>query len=482
MKRQFSARRLALLALSAWMAGGWPVHGVAAEAVDPAAAFQAIVETAAEEEAYAMGLEAYLYGYPRVELARRIHNETRRVSDGQVIYAPLNRFYYFDRLARPGDGLVIKAPNNDTLYASAYLDLSKEPVVLRVPEVGQRYYVALIVDASGDVGTRLSRTVSGAGGEDLVFVGPGYNGPLPAGAKVSRQRANDLWLLMRVTSGGGADEVEVASLLKRFTLSELSRVEQRPATGSNAAVALEPVQAALAPIDNLAFFVVLDRMLTRNPVPAEDRGMLLRWQRIGLAGVGFDETRLAPAVRKGLLRAIASGQKIVAAAQFGIANNVNGWNYSDKIGRIRNDWALNAAIARGGYGNVAEDSVYHQRSLDAKGAQLTGAMGYTMTFPADQLPPVGAFWSVTAYDQNQFDLIENPIRRYSFSDRTPGLLRNPDGSLTIAIRARPPADPLLRANWLPVGTGPFYLIMRTYDPAPQIATGEWAPPPVLVAP
>jgi len=170
------------------------------------------------------------------------------------------------------------------------------------------------------------------------------------------------------------------------------------------------------------------------------------------------------------------------AAQFGIANEKNGWNYSDKIGRIRNDWALNAAIAHGGFGNRPEDSMYHQRNLDEQGRPLTGERSYRLTFPAGQLPPVGAFWSITAYDQKSLDLMENPIHRYSLGDRTPGLRRGSDGSLTIAIQASEPADPGPKANWLPVGPGAFYLILRSCEPDPQMATGEWAAPPVTTVP
>ena len=173
------------------------------------------------------------------------------------------------------------------------------------------------------------------------------------------------------------------------------------------------------------------------------------------------------------------GGKIVSAAQFGVANNVNGWNYSDKIGRIRNDWALNATIARGGYGNLPEDSIYHQRNVDDRGEQLTGSRRYTMTFPVGQLPPVRAFWSSTAYDQSRMDLIENPIQRYALGDRTRGLQRNTDGSLTLAIQRDAPTDPVLRANWLPVGSDAFYLIMRSYDPEASIVNGTWAPAPVV---
>lgn len=472
-----AARRAlaAVLALSALCS----VPGPAQAQADPMQAFQRLVETSAEEEAYATAVEAYLYGYPRVEMARRIHNETRRVAPQQVIYAPPNRFYYFDRLARPGDGLVIKAPNNDTLYGSAYLDLKPEPVVLRVPDTRGRLYVALVADAAGGVATRVNSRVTGPGPVDLMFVGPGWNGQAPVGVRVLRQATNDLWLLMRVASVGGPDEAAAASLLRRFVLAPLSQRGNMPAEGRNADVASAPLEAPMQPYGSLDFFKVLDAQLARNPLPAEDQGLAARWQRIGLGSGGFDAAKLSPPVRRGLERAIASADRIVQAAQFGIANSVNGWNYSDKIGRIRNDWALNAAIARGGYGNLVEDSVYHQRSLDERGVQLTGQHAYTMTFAAGQLPPVAAFWSITAYDQASFDLIDNPIRRYSLGDRTAGLKPNPDGSLTIAIQRDEPADPVLRANWLPVGDRPFYLIMRSYDPAQEIATGRWAPPPVV---
>ena len=422
---QRGLRLLPATALLVLAAAALPLR--AGDDAGPARAFMAAMQAAAEEEAYAMGVEAYLYGYPRVELARRIHNETRRVSPRQAIFAPPNRFFYFDRRARPGDGLVLKTPNNDTLYASAYLDLSAGPVLLHVPPVGSRYYVALVVDAAGNVDTRIGRKVTGPGGVDLAFVGPGFR-------------------------------------------------------GRNAPVEAQALEAPLAPLDSFEFFAQLHRMLARNPVPPQDRGLLARWERIGLGAGAFDADRLSPAVRRGLERAIASGARIVAAAQFSIANTLNGWKYADKIGRLRNDWALNAAIARGGYGNLPEDAVYRQRNLDARGEQLSGARRYTLTFAPGELPPVGAFWSITAYDQSRFDLLENPIRRYSVGDRTSGLRHAPDGSLTLALQADEPAAPVLRANWLPVGAGAFFLVMRCYDPAPAIAQGRWAPPEVMAGP
>jgi hypothetical protein len=457
--------------------GSWPIRLSAQQSQQ-----ERMAELAAEEEAYAIGVEAYLYGYPRVEIYRRIWNETRRVAKDQVIFAPVNHFFYFDRLAKPGDGKVIKAPNNDTLYGSAYLDLSQGPVLLRVPSMGDRYYVALVVDARGSIDTRIGSRVTGSGPIELAFVGPGSDGVnLPPGVRRLPQRANDLWLLMRVASSGGNDEAIAAQMLKQFTLHRwISESEGWSKVADGVDVSDWPIESPCEPMGSIDFYHALDRMLQRNPVPLEDRGLLDRWSRIGVGQGGFDASRLTLPLRRGLERAIESGKMIVSAGQFGIANSIDGWNFSDKIGQIRNDWALSAAIAMGGFGNRMEDSVYHQRNHDANGLQLSGSHAYRMTFLPGRLPPVGAFWSITAYDQNQLDLMENPIQRFSLGDRTEGLRYSGDGSLTIAIQRKPPEDPMLMANWLPVGDAPFYLIFRSYDPAEDIMTGRWAPPQVTL--
>lgn len=437
---------------------------------------------AIEEEAFAMSLEAYLYGYPRVELARRMHQETHWISADQTICAPANQFYFLGRLARPGDGRVIKAPNNDTLYASAYLDLMDGPVVLRVPEMGQRVYVALLVDARGSVVQRLSSSASGPGGVDYVFLGPAAAAKPPSTMRPIPLAGHDLWMLMRVATNGTPEDERLADeLLRGFRLAPLSQPDRltvpQPEFVRDDQVALsEP----LKPFETMTYFHVLARMLERNPVPETDLGLLARWERIGLRPGRFDEAGLTSPVRRGIKRALSQGEKIVVAAQFGMATTRNGWNYSLKVGRTGTDWALGAAIARGGYGNLPEDSVYYQRTLDAQDAVFTGQKNYTITFPAGKLPPVGAFWSLTAYDMATSDLIENFARRYSIGDRTAGLMKNTDGSLTLFLQRDPPADHPARANWLPIGDGPFYLIIRTYDPAPEIIDGTWAPPQVLV--
>lgn len=139
--------------------------------------------------------------------------------------------------------------------------------MLRIPPMGDRYYVALVVDAAGNVGTRIGRKVTGPGGIDLAFVGPGYGGAVPEGMRVLRQTANDLWLLMRVASTGGADEAVATAILKRFTLSELASVGSRPAEGRNTPIEAQPLVAPLPPLESLEFYQVLDRMTCRSHPP-----------------------------------------------------------------------------------------------------------------------------------------------------------------------------------------------------------------------
>jgi hypothetical protein len=470
---------LLTMALLASAAGLTPVA-----AQQSAAEFAKTLADASEEEAYAIGLEAFVYGYPFVEMARRLHDETQRTAPNQIIAAPINNFFFFDRLARPGDGVYLKAPNNDTVYASAMLDLTKEPMLLRVPDIGDRVYVALIVAASGGIPARLSTAATGRGGVDYVFHAPGQAAAVPGDARALPMPGNQVWMLMRLaTDGTAADEARAVALMRQFRLTPLSQrgnLTNAPTTSVPAASL--PLAEPLKPFSDLQFFSVLARMLAGNPLPEQDRGLLDRWQRIGLAPGKFDAAALPAPVRRGLERAIVQGNKQVAAAQFGIAITTNGWNYSLVIGKTGADWALNAAIAMGGYGNLAEDSVYYQRNMDSTGMPLIGTKAYSITFPKGQLPPVGAFWSISPYGMASLDLIENPIKRYSIGDRTPGLKPNKDGSLTLHLSGTPPVDKAQRANWLPVGDKPFYLVMRTYFPSNDIITGKWAPPEMVPAP
>ena len=137
-----------------------------------------------------------------------------------------------------------------------------------------------------------------------------------------------------------------------------------------------------------------------------------------------------------------------------------------------------ALAARGGlWGNHGYEAAYAMVYDDGDGATLDGSHTYELHLGED--PPCGAFWSVTMYDTPDFFLVENPIDRYSIGDRTQGLVRGEDGSLTIHMQREEPTDPTARANWLPTPSGTFRPILRIYEPADAVFNGGYELPPIV---
>ena len=185
------------------------------------------------------------------------------------------------------------------------------------------------------------------------------------------------------------------------------------------------------------------------------------------------------------LRAINDGARAATARieQFVATAGVRkpGWtSFQGVLGRYGTNYVARAATARIAIGaNPPEDAVYMSSAADASGQPLSGSMGYRMHFDASQLPPVLAFWSVTAYDESGY-FIPNPINRYAIGDRDK-LRFNPDGSLDLYIQSEDPgAD--RESNWLPSGTGPFNLTIRLYWPKDAILNGTWHPPGLVRVP
>ena len=170
--------------------------------------------------------------------------------------------------------------------------------------------------------------------------------------------------------------------------------------------------------------------------------------------------------------------------------DVNGWAVGSLFGDRdfhKGDWLKRSAAAKFGiYGNDAVEPTYPFTRTDAKGETLDGSKhNYGITFPAGQLPPVNAFWSVTMYDGKTQLLIKNPINRYLInSPMLPSMKKNADGSLTIYIQKDSPGT-AKEANWLPAPNDTIYLVMRLYWPKetpPSIllaGDGTWKPPAVV---
>lgn len=440
--------------------------------VDPRVLATAQLE---EAQAYHIGTLAYLYGFPIVDLLQNMYRETRRVAGAppSAPRASINQFYRFRERVTPSTAGTLRAPNSDTLYLSGWFDLRDEPVVIHAPETGGRYYTLAITDFYSEV-QHVGRRTTGTAAQDFALVGPAFKGELPAGVRMIRLPTHQAWVLGRVLVKGASDFAAARSVLEGFHAVPLSRW-QRGERVTPAATELELVEA-WQPIETLEFFSVLNWWLRDNPRVVGEEALLAQFDAVGFGPArAFDLARSSEATRRGLQRAIDDARAMLRAASRRPTPDIrNGWIFPLALGRYGHDYLMRATVAFGGYANLPEETVYAALTGDARGQPLRGDRDYLLRFPTGARPPVGAFWSLSAYQLKDFALMPNAIERYSLGDHIEGFKQAADGAFTVRVAREPPRD--RRENWLPVGEGPYYLILRLYEPGPSVLDGRYAPP------
>jgi hypothetical protein len=445
---------------------------------------ESVEPTASPEEAEAIATLAYGYGFPLVlmDVSREVMTAVPSVAAQK---APINQFTHI--LEFPDDTYRdVVSPNVDTLYSLAWVDLAAEPIVLRVPDLGDRYYLMQICDAWTNVFAAPGTRTTGNRAGDFALVGPDWRGKLPADVQKIAAPTNLIWIIGRTYTAGKADYATVNAIQRQYELVPLAawgRPYKPPAK-----VPVAPgVDAKTPPVvqvsKDMSAGVFLDRLaqlMGRNPPAPEDEPMISRLRRIGVApGAPFAFDRLPPRLKTAIERAVAAGRARLAESVKGFSEDEGtiGWRIELGLGRYGTDYALRAFVAIVGVGsNLAEDAIYPVTRKDADGATLTGKNRYRLHFEADQLPPVDAFWSVTMYSTQQF-LVTNPIGRFALGDRHP-LKYNADGSLDLYLQNADPG-PDKRENWLPAPPDGFSLVMRLYSPKKAVIDGSWTPPPVV---
>jgi hypothetical protein len=434
----------------------------------------------------ALAADAYIYGFPLVFDLQEVGSFTRE-GMGSIAPAPLNSFGHASKLADPGDKFV--SINNDTIYSVAQVDLSGGPLLLRVPDTGGRYYVLQFIDAWTNNFAYVGRRATGTEAGSFLLVPPGWQGSAPDGARVIEFPVPVGTILGRWACDGPSDLTAVRALQSALTL------EPYGARGHAEGI---PAPADVPP--GVAFFEQLRTWLRAFPPSAPDRAYQQRFAPLGLLDLASPYADCAPDLARALTAGadIAKRQIETTLKAGGLAPVVNGWTLSfhmfdynlDHLGPGTIDdpaWTIGdrgisylarALAARGGlWGNHGYEAAYPMTYTDADGGQLDGRNSYTIRFDAD--PPVDAFWSITMYDLPDFYLCANPISRYSIGDRTPGLHRAADGSLTIVIQHGQPAD---ISNWLPAPAAPFRPIMRLYQPRAGVLDGTYKIPPIVKHP
>jgi hypothetical protein len=478
-------KRLCLAVFSALLAGGAAPISLAQAPASPPAAQAAASMT--EDEAYVFGLQAYAYFYPIITMDVTRRQVTNYARIGEVNFrGPANGFIHV-REFPPADFRDVVRPNFDTLYSAAWLDLTREPMVLSLPDTSGpdgRYYLMPMLDMWSNVFASPGTRTTGKAAADYAIVAPGWNGTLPAGMQVIRATTPRAWVIGRTETNGTADYATVRRQQDRYGLVPLSRFGQppQPVTGTvDAAVDMRtpPIETVngMAPAE---FYARGAALMKTDPPGAYDAPILARMRRIGIVpGEAFDMAQAPAPVRAGLERAGRDGVRSIVASLPMLGATKNTWLYlSNGMGVYGTDYLRRAAIAMVGLGaNLPEDAVYPLTHVSADGRPLNGENRYVIRFAQGETPPVQAFWSITVYDPQGFQ-VANAINRFAIGDRD-ALRPGADGSTELLVQHEEPRAEL-RANWLPVPAGAFNLTMRLYYPQAQALDGRWSPPAVQV--
>ena len=438
-------------------------------------------ETISEQDAHAIGVAAYLYFYSPVtmDLTRK---QLTNVAKAEGIHAPMNTFANIPTYPSADMKAVVR-PNFDTLYSSAWLDLTKEPMIVSVPDTHGRYYLLPMLDMWTDVFASPGWRTTGTQAGDFAVVPPGWSGSLPAGVVRIDAPTPYVWIIGRTKTDGPADYAAVNEIQAELKVTPLSRWGK----------AAEPVVGTVDPgvdmktppkitVDTMPagkFFAYAAEILKLQPPHITDQPILAQMQRIGIErGKSFDIDKVDPAIKAGLETAPEDAMKLMAWKVPSLARVVNGWSMNtDTMGVYGNYYLKRAIITQFGLGaNLPEDAIYPINLADDTGKPLDGGSAYVLHFDKGATPPVNAFWSVTLYDAEGYQ-VANSLNRFAVSSWMP-FKYNPDGSLDLYFQnASPGADK--EANWLPAPKGPFNLTMRLYAPKSDALTGKWNPPPVM---
>ena len=441
-------------------------------------------------ETKAIAEEALIYGLPLV-MNYAVMYEYAVDKGGPQYKAPFNQIKNESRVFTYQDTAII-TPNSDTPYSFVWLDVRAEPMVISVPAVEKRrYYSVQLIDGNtynyGYIGSRATGSEAG----HYMVVGPDWKGATPPGIKKVFTSSTPFALsAIRTQLFDAKDMPNVVRVQSGYKAQPLSAFLKRPAPAAAPAIDFLPATSKGIKENYLAY---LDAALRFVPETPADRDVRARLARIGVGpGKTFEFKDLSLEHKAAVGLGLKEGEEKVDKFLASGVRNVNGWNIGALFGDrdfFKGDWLKRAAAAKGGlYGNDAVEAMYPFTRADSKGEVLDGSKhNYTITFPAGQLPPVNAFWSVTMYDGKSQFLIKNPIDRYLVnSPMLSAMKKNADGSLTLYVQKESPGK-ALESNWLPAPSDTLFLVMRLYYPKetpPSIlpaGEGTWKPPGIVVS-
>lgn len=448
-----------------------------------ATAFAQSSNSLSVQEAQQIAEDAYIYGYPLVtmELTRRVMTNVREAEGNRGPMGHLVR----SRTYPTADFKDVTAPNADTLYNTAWIDVSEEPWVLSLPDSNGRYYLFPMLDGWTEVFQVPGKRTTGTGPQTYAITGPGWNGTLPEGVKEYKSPTAMVWILGRIyCTGTPEDYIKVHKMQDEITLVPLSSYGKPftpppgkvdPIIDMNTAVR-EQVNG----FDTAAYFNLLALLMKDNPPAEADVPIVGKMAKLGISpGQPFTFDKLDPAVQTALKDVPRESFKKIMAHFETAGEHVNGWLFTTGTGLYGTDYLQRALITAIGLGaNRPQDAIYPTTEADADGSPYSGANQYVMHFAKGELPPVNGFWSLTMYNDAYF-FYDNALDRYTLSARN-DLKYNEDGSVDLYLQHANPG-PEKESNWLPSPADRFIPMLRLYWPTenpPSILNGTWKIPAV----
>ena len=458
--------------------------------------------TAAPSDLMDIARLAYIYGLPAYEVARLRYRALSLPRRGQSLQ--MNTFWHTRALSTPATADVT-AVNSDTILSRAWIDLSQSALIVQVPVAAGRYYSMALMDAFSNNFAVLGPFNESLAGNYVLLVGPDWDGAAPAHMTVIRAPTNSVWALVRIIVDGPGDLTAVHALQDQLMLAKWGAPNQ-------ATPLFDPLSVPVMPLDGtkpLAFLDILNSILTQDPPPASDRPVLDRLADIDVGpGLRFDRRAFSEPQLEAMRQGLASGREalraevgfrtqgrrpgaperwpsdLLLASMAGQADQVKynrriGWSGPrSKAGNFGTDYRLRAQCALAGLGLLPrEEAMYFTTATDVEGSVLDGRAAYALRFSPQHLPPVDAFWSLTAYqtdEDNRRWLAQNAIDRYSIGSRKPDLDYGSDGSLEIVFQHDAPKTE--NENWLPIPKAKFMLTLRAYRPRQPLLDGSYRIP------
>ena len=447
---------------------------------------------------YDLAKKAYIFSFPwmflsHIRYAWVVANEPKKESSPYMAY---NRFWHARNIitAEYRDG---GSPNNDTLYSVSVFDLRKEPIILSVPDLGDRYFTFELAGLNSDNFGYVGKRTTGSKAGNYAIIGPDWKGELPEDVQSVAPSAgyrtlgdtglpyvvspnNHVIMFGRTAVKGPEDVAAVNQIQDQYKLTPLSlwgkpNVELPPEDHS----AWKPFDRETDP---LADWKTINKAMIANPPMKQFSDLVEQFRTVGV-GPGIDVDALDEETKEILIQAAKDGMAYLkqVAQSGGSGKKINGWSFPPETmgsaGYFK-DFETRAAIQcmLGIISNDPEEAVYPLTHTDINGKKLDGANKYTIFFAPGKLPKVSEFWSLTTYDYTN-NLVDNPINRYAIGSLAGNYQLADDGSLTIYIQHERPSEDK-EANWLPAPEGEFWLVFRTYGPSEEILNHTWEMPGV----